>query len=68
MAVTFNKTSFTIEVETGHNPIELWLDTQEQLIDALQAENIEMHGNRYAYLELLRSMQPDFDTAKKMVQ
>ncbi len=68
MAVTFTPTSFIIEVQTGCNPMETWLDTQEQLIDCLQAENIEMHGNRYAYLELLRSMQPDLETANKMME
>ncbi|MBV5327211.1 MAG: hypothetical protein JZU65_06155 [Chlorobium sp.] len=68
MAVTFTQGSFIIEVKTATNPMEDWLATQEQLIDCLQSENIELHGERYAYLELLRSMQPDLATAKKMLE
>ena len=67
MAVTFAKGSFTIEVKECHNPVESWLETQTELIDMLQSENIEMHSNRYAYLELLRNMLPDEETAKKML-
>jgi hypothetical protein len=68
MAVKFTETSFIIEVQTGTNPMEAWLDTHDQLVDCLQSENEDMHGYRYHYLELLRSMMPDWETAKKMLQ
>ena len=67
MSVTFKKNSFTIEVECYESPIENWLDTQNDLLDLLQAEDANFHAGRFHYIELLRSMQPDIDTAKKML-
>ena len=67
MAVKFNKTSFTIEVDTVSAPIEAWLETQSELLDALQSEDDEMHANRIHYLNLLRCMMPDLETAKRML-
>lgn len=67
MAVKFNESSFTIVVETVRCPIENWLETQEELIDMLQSEDDQMHTKHYHYLELLKSMQPDIETAKKMM-
>lgn len=67
MAVTFAKGSFTIEVKECHNPVESWLEMHSEMIDLLQSENIDMHSNRYAYLELLRNMLPDEATARKML-
>ena len=66
MSVKFNPKSYTIEVLTETNPIENWLETQSELIDALQSEAEEMHTNRIYYLGLLRDMMPDLETAKKM--
>lgn len=68
MAVTFNEKSFTVEVETATSPIEYWLETQGQLIDLLQSEDEQMRSNRYYYLELLRSMQPSIELAKRMLK
>ena len=68
MAVTFNEKSFTIEVETATSPIEYWLETQGQLIDLLQSEDSVMHGNKYHFLELLRSMQPSIELASRMLK
>ena len=67
MAVKFNKDSFTIEVETVAGPIESWLETQSELLDALQSEEEDMHVNRIHYLNLLRCMMPDLETAKRML-
>jgi hypothetical protein len=55
-----------IEVETASSPVEYWLETQDELLDALQSEAPELHTNRFHYIELLRSMLPDLETAKKM--
>lgn len=67
MPVTFKKEGFTIEVKTGVDPIKDWIETHDELLDALQSEEEEMHIIRPHYLELLRSMMPDPDTAKKMM-
>ena len=66
--VRFTETGFTIEVNTGTNPIEDWLNTHSELIDLLQSENEEMHAYRGHCLELIRNMMPDWQTAKKMAQ
>lgn len=67
--VTFNDKSFTIEVETGCNPIEDWLATHDELCDLLTCIDTGMtvDKNFIAILELLRQMMPDYDTAKRMI-
>lgn len=65
--VTFSEDGFTIEVKTGINPTDAWLDTHDEMIDMLQSEDKEMHENRFRYLELIRSMMPNKQTAKKMI-
>lgn len=68
--VTFKDTSFTIEVHTGVNPIEEWLETHDQLIDLLQCidPDTPLDNPYYRVLELLRQMMPDYKTAKKMTE
>ena len=66
MSVKFNQSSFTVEVQTGSNPIESWMETQNELFDSLQSES-QVKSERCHYIELLRSMMPDEETAKKML-
>lgn len=66
--VRFNEASFTVEVKTGSNPAELWLKTIDDMIDMLQSEDEDFQTNRHNYLELIRSMMPDVETAKKMCE
>lgn len=68
MSVKFNADGFTVEVKTNANSVENWLKTQDELVDMLQSENDEMHAIRFHYLELLRNMMPDLETAKKMME
>lgn len=65
--VTFNETSFTVTVETHGDPVENWLHTQHDLIDALQSEADDMIRKRFHYLELLNALLPDWETAKRMI-
>ena len=67
MSVKFNADGFTVEVKTCHSPVEDWLETQNELLGVLQSESEEMHANRFHYIELLRNMMPDLETAKKMM-
>jgi len=67
MSVTFKPESFIVEVKTNANPVESWLETQDELIDLLQSENEEMHLDRFHCLEIIRNMMPDVETAKKML-
>ena len=64
--VTFNKDSFTVTVETGTDPVEYWLATHQELVDALKCEDEQMIAKRFHYLELLSQLMPDWETAKKM--
>lgn len=66
MPVSFKPKSFVVEVQTNADPVESWLETQDEIIDLLQSENEEMHLDRFHFLELLRNMMPDLETAKKM--
>jgi DNA-binding FadR family transcriptional regulator len=63
--VTFTETGFCIEIDTRCNPMEAWLDTHAELVDALQSEDPEKQAYRYHYLELLRNMMPDYEQAKQ---
>ena len=38
----------------------------DQMIDMLQSEDEDFLKKRYNYLELLRNLVPDFNTARKM--
>ena len=64
--VTFSSTGFTIEIETKGDPIENWLATHQELVDALQCEDELMMAKRFHYLELLSQLVPDWETAKRM--
>lgn len=64
--VTFNEKSFTVTVQTQIDPIEDWLATHDEMINVLQSEADDMHEKRFHYLELLRALMPDWETAKKM--
>ena len=67
MSVTFKPESFIVEVKTNSNPVESWLETQDELIDLLQSEDEEMHLDRFHCLEIIRNMMPDVETARKMM-
>lgn len=67
--ITFNETSFTVEVHTGCLPADNYTATVNDIIDVLQAVNAEMRGenNYYYLLELLRSMMPTEEQAAKLI-
>lgn len=68
--LTFKEQSFTIEIETGCNPIEDWLDTHDELLDLLACADANMTTGKVFHrtIELLRQMMPDWETAKKMTE
>ena len=66
MAVKFTEKSFTIEVVTEYRPVEVWLETCEEMIDVLQCQDDDMISRRFHFLEVLRAMLPDLETAEKM--
>ena len=67
--VMFNKTGFTVEVETGINPQDNYRQTIDELISLLQSVDHNMRGedNYYYLLELLRAMLPNEEQIKKII-
>jgi len=68
MSVQFHEKDFTITVPVIMNPVEIWLETTDELINVLKSEDPDLNdGNsRRKVLEVLRNMMPDLETAKKM--
>jgi hypothetical protein len=65
--VTFNENGFTVSVPTNGSPVENWLNTHNELVEALQHEDDSMITKRMHYLELLRNLMPDFETAQRLI-
>lgn len=61
MAIEFDKTGFTVKVQTGGCPIEDWQSTCEDIITVLQDIDYKdsCRSNYYFLLELLKNMLPD---------
>lgn len=66
--VQFDKTGFTVRIDTGFNPVEEWLNTCNGLCDLLQNVNDDniIPDTYYSVVYLLQSLLPDYETAKKM--
>jgi hypothetical protein len=67
--VRFNEDSFTITVETIIDPVQKWRDLQNSIIECLAAASSDLLCIEAArpLLALLEDMQPDWETAKKMI-
>lgn len=67
--VRFEKDRFIVEIKTGTNPMEDWLNLVHGLLSVLQAQEtgsgIE-DSNRPVYW-LLQNMMPEWEDAKRMV-
>jgi hypothetical protein len=64
--VTFGAKSFTIEVPTGGNSVEYWLNLHDDLCQLLQNESEDMLSKHYDVHSLLESMTPEWRVAKAM--
>ncbi|WP_289160491.1 hypothetical protein [uncultured Parabacteroides sp.] len=65
--VRFEKNKFIIEVPTGGNPVEDWLNTMRGVMNVLGNENPEIQNEGYYHaLWLLQNMLPEWEEAKKM--
>lgn len=68
--VRFEDDRFTIEVETGCDPIEDWMGLHEEivyLVSLIDQDNIPAGGLCHTS-RLLCDMMPAWDTARKMVK
>ena len=68
MSVSFKNHGFTIDVATGSNPVDCWLETQHDLLTVLQSEDENTLSKHSQTLELLRNLLPDIETARKMIK
>jgi len=68
--VRFEKDRFIIEVKTGINPIENWLDTIQDLLSVLRSQDPDLANGETHYftLALLEEMLPEWEDAKKMAE
>jgi hypothetical protein len=66
--ISFTDHSFIVEVETGIIAHDNWRMTVDEIIDALQAQDTDMRGekNYYYLLELLRQMLPSEKQIKQL--
>ena len=65
--VQFNEKSFTIEVNTGGNPIEDWMGTIAELILLVKSLDIEgLDESPWHTMNLLSEMLPDVKTAQAL--
>lgn len=66
--LTFDNSGFTIRIDTVGNPVEDWLDLQQELLSVLSLLDIEdnIMPTPINTLNLLIAMLPDWRTACRM--
>ena len=68
--VAFDKTGYTITINTGINPIEEWQELQSEILSVLAALDVASNGMTMPFrlLNLMQEMQPDLHMAMKMIK
>lgn len=68
--VRFEEGRFIVEVKTGINPIENWLDTIQDLLSVLQSQDPDLINGETHYftIALIKEMLPEWEDAKKMAE
>ena len=65
---TFQTEGFTVTINTGSCPVEIWQDLQKQLYDLLSTIREDNMPSRIdAIMLLLNELQPDGETASRMM-
>jgi hypothetical protein len=66
--IHFKNDSFIIEVKTGINPVEGWIDTYTGIMEILQFtdKNQISEDSYYRILSLVQQMIPETEVAMKM--
>ena len=67
MSVKFREDGYTIDIHTIMNPVEDWLDLQEELLTLIAITSDDTGHNPWRAANFLRELLPDYDDAKKMV-
>lgn len=68
--VTFNKKSFTVEIYTGTNPIEGWLELQKELsyVFSMLRQDITPDDGLWRLASLMEALLPDQSVAERMTE
>lgn len=66
--VRFEEKRLVIEIETGFNPAEYWMDLQKGLLDLVRSVNKDTLCDEtfYTVPDFLRELMPDWEDVKKM--
>lgn len=62
--VTLTQKGFKVEVSTGGNAAENYVETVNSIVELLQAQHPDMKGEDFYLLQMLKAMLPDADQAK----
>jgi len=64
--IEFKEKSFTVEVKTATNPVPVYVETLQNMVDLLQYQNPGEQRENYHMFELLREMLPSEKQARAM--
>lgn len=64
--VRFEKDRFVIEVYTGINPVESWIELVKQLSTLLAAHTDGSPNDFWQVADLFGDLMPDYEQAKRM--
>lgn len=64
--VKFEKNKYIIEVETGGNPVEDWLNTFKEILNLVGTQNQDFLESRIYTTSFLMDMMPTWEDAIKM--
>lgn len=67
MSVKFRDDGYSIDIHTVTNPVEDWLDLQEELLSLIIYNSEDCGHHPWKAAAFLRQLLPEFDDAKKMV-
>jgi len=62
--VTLTKKGFKVEVSTGGDAAENYVETINSIVELLQSQQPDMKGDDFYLLQMLKAMLPDADQAK----
>ena len=66
--VRFEKDRFIIEVVTGTNPAENWIELVKQLSTLLAAHDDGTPNDYWLVADLFGDLMPDYEQAKRMAE
>lgn len=65
---TFDKTSYTVRVKCGGNPIENWQLLHSVLLELMRNVNMDnVPQDIWVVTDFIAALMPDWETAKKML-